>query len=404
MTLNETQAGNRRAWLVFSALGLLLLGTVVLLAYLRGKPVIEISADEFYYERYPELQVAARGPWPKLELAPTTIDFGVVYEGEQLNRKVTLKNAGTVPLLVRLGSTRCDCELTGLPEEAVAPGESVDLTIAWRPQPSSEMFIKSIDLLSNDPEARTTSISIEGKSLPLFVQYPKGDWPVELIRDDQPTEYTGLIMSPAKEDFEIVSIDTGEAPLTIETRPTSPETTIRLAQGRPGIELILSVRPEMPVGEFRYPVKVLTNIPGPRNMETGEPGESETLITLQVVGRRRGPFKLAGQGWFADRGMMTLGTFDSREGIQRKFLLLCEDASAKDVEVLSVEIPGSDVRITARKDAAFKGKGTKWELLVEFPRGGKAGSFQDPATVPVRVHTSHPTAPDLEFQLDYNAI
>ncbi|MFM7161137.1 MAG: hypothetical protein ACKO3P_12285, partial [Planctomycetaceae bacterium] len=71
-TSEHPQAANRRAWVVFSILGLLAVGTVLFMAYLRGKPVIEISADEFYYERYPELQVAGTGPWPKLELSPTS--------------------------------------------------------------------------------------------------------------------------------------------------------------------------------------------------------------------------------------------------------------------------------------------------------------------------------------------
>jgi hypothetical protein len=403
-TAEQTEAAKRRAVLVFSVLGLLAVGTVLLLAYLRGKPVIEISAEEFYFERYPELKVAETGPWPKFELSPTSIDFGQVFEGEQLSRQLTLSNRGEAPLLVRLGSTRCDCALTGLPEDPIPPGGSVELTVAWRPQPSSEMFVKSIDLLSNDPQARESSISIEGKSLPLFVQYPKGEWPVELIRDDQPTEYIGLILSPAKEDFEIVSIDTGDAPLTVETRPTSPETNIRLAQGRPGMELVLKVRPEMPVGDFRYPVKVLTNIPGPRRLNTGEPGDPETLITLQVVGRRRGPFKLAGPGWFSDRNLMTLGTFESQEGAKRKFLLLCEDAGVTDLEVLSIESGSAGVKFSAKKDAGFKGKGTKWDLLVEFPAGGPAETHQDPQTIPVRVRTNHPRAPDLEFQLDFTAI
>ncbi|MFM8222379.1 MAG: DUF1573 domain-containing protein, partial [Planctomycetaceae bacterium] len=343
-------------------------------------------------------------PWPKLELSPTSIDFGQVFEGEQLSRQVTLSNRGEAPLLVRLGSTRCDCELTGLPEDPIPPGGSVQLAVAWRPQPSSEMFVKSIELLSNDPQSRNTSISVEGKSLPLFVQYPKGEWPVELVRDDQPTEYTGLIMSPAKEDFQILSIDTGDAPLTVEARPTSPETNIRLAQGRPGIELVLKMRPEMPVGEFRYPIKVLTNIPGPRRLNTGEPGDPETLITLQVIGRRRGPFKLAGQGWFADRNLMTLGTFESRVGVKRRFLLLCEDAGVADLEVLAIETADGGVKFEAKKDPRFKGKGTKWELEVEFPAGAPPETHQDPQTIPVRIRTNHPRAPDLEFVLDYTAI
>jgi len=49
-TAEQTEAAKRRAVLVFSVLGLLAVGTVLLLAYLRGKPVIEISAEEFYFE------------------------------------------------------------------------------------------------------------------------------------------------------------------------------------------------------------------------------------------------------------------------------------------------------------------------------------------------------------------
>ena len=64
-TAEQTQAAKRRAVLVFSVLGLLAVGTVLLMAYLRGKPVIEISSEEFYYERYPELKVSSTGPWPR---------------------------------------------------------------------------------------------------------------------------------------------------------------------------------------------------------------------------------------------------------------------------------------------------------------------------------------------------
>jgi hypothetical protein len=86
---------------------------------------------------------------------------------------------------------------------------------------------------------------------------------------------------------------------------------MEMEHAQSGYEVRVTVRPEMPLGPFRLPMKIKTDLPG-RNAEGAldKPLEFEILVT----GMHRGPIQPFGGGWIDEKMAISLGAFDAAAG------------------------------------------------------------------------------------------
>ncbi|MFN9374120.1 MAG: DUF1573 domain-containing protein [Planctomycetaceae bacterium] len=392
-----------RKCLAFTGLVVLILGLFPLVSWFRGEPIFPDVEDQFL--RQPTVKVAPSesGPWPKAVVERAEFRFGQLFEGEEATVSTQIQNRGDAPLMLAPGKAVCDCEFVDFPLDPIPVGESAQIQITWRPRPGSESFEKFVIINTNDPKQQEIRLAILGSALQAVLKSPQDDWDVPEVLENRPTEFVGSLMSPLKEDFSIESIDPGDAPIDVRVERVA-RVNAETPQGeRPGNRLIITLRPEMPRGPFRYPIRVITNIPALRGqtLPANLPGQE---VMLYLTGTRRGPFRFLGKGWYADRNTLSLGTFSAQSGMAVKLLLFCEDDSVPDLQVLEIRTNDPELQFSYRRDDAFRGKGLKFDIDVAIPPAGSPRVRKGLDAAKIWIKTSHPQFEEVELLCDFTAI
>lgn len=98
----------------------------------------------------------------RLVCDPPKIHLGTVYYGSSIEGSVQLVNAGNEPLVITDVKSSCGCTAAALPasSKTIAPGQRVTLPITMTPKGPSTPLRKRVNIVSNDPETRVTSIEV----------------------------------------------------------------------------------------------------------------------------------------------------------------------------------------------------------------------------------------------------
>ena len=171
----------------------------------------------------------------------------------------------------------------------IAPGDSFDVKLTWKPEVQAEKFNKGADFSTNDPERPKINLRILGMVAPRMVIHPEREWFVANVTDGQPTVFSGAILSPVADHFQVVSVESRSKFLSFEILPLDKE-KLEAHNGLCGYEVRMTVKPEMPLGAFRYPITIKTDLPERHEGRDGKPMEFEILVS----GIHEGPIRLAG--------------------------------------------------------------------------------------------------------------
>ncbi len=377
-------------------------GAFYLLSLFRGGPILRDATEELYPDPYADMAPSAKGPWPRVGIDSELIDFGNGLEGDELIRKVVLRNDGEAPLRVRSGSVACDCELEGLPTEPIAPGDSVELKYIWRPILVANELRQPYEIVTNDPQKPRIRLTIQGETVEVYRILPDKVWKLPLLSEAGPNVFLGRVVSQAKPDFRVTSVDVGGAPIDVTVRPPNAEDAAATSRQDLVWEVQVVVRPEMPVGTFDFPIILHTDIPEVKKRESV--AETTGLeLTVNVTGRRKGPFRIIGKGWYEEKELLSLGTFPAATGRSQKYLFICEDAAHPEIQIQNIESDAAPLKFELRKDVDFKGRGAKFELVITFPPGESPASRRESSAATVRIQTDHPTCPEIAFSCEYTA-
>jgi len=141
-----------------------------------------------------ELPVDRGDSQAKVEmLTPQNHDFGMMKPGDEGTHTFIVKNTGTEDLRLRLGATTCKCTLGELKREALAPGETTEVTLTWTVEGSGEPeFRQSAQILTNDPTKVAISLEIMGRIVENVDVVPE-TWSFGEVATGEPLEITGTI-------------------------------------------------------------------------------------------------------------------------------------------------------------------------------------------------------------------
>jgi len=101
---------------------------------------------------------------PTISLVQENLSLGEIEVGKDITTTFTITNTGTGPLNITdiqsniAGSTFSETQLT------VPPGQSQDITVTFSP-PAEGPITGTIDVLSNDPEKASISLTITGSAI-----------------------------------------------------------------------------------------------------------------------------------------------------------------------------------------------------------------------------------------------
>ncbi len=103
----------------------------------------------------------APGAAPKVEVSETEWDFGTVWQGEKVSKKITIKNVGEAPLTLNVRSS-CGCTVPTKPKSPLGPGESDTFEISYNTLKRKGKARQSVTVTTNDPAKPTVQIRVMG--------------------------------------------------------------------------------------------------------------------------------------------------------------------------------------------------------------------------------------------------
>jgi len=91
----------------------------------------------------------------KMSFEETTHEFGTVLEGTQVDHIFKFTNTGKVPLLISEAKATCGCTVPEYPKEAIAPGESSQVSVKFNTAGKKKEQVKPVTLTANTYPANT---------------------------------------------------------------------------------------------------------------------------------------------------------------------------------------------------------------------------------------------------------
>ncbi len=194
-------------------------------------------------------------PVPAIAVQETAVDFGTIDAGQTGEQTIAVRNAGTAPLEI----TGIESDVSGLtftPSTfTVEPNGSQTVTVTF-PSPTAGAFSGSINILSNDPERGTQTLSVSG-----IVQPP----PAPVLTVLETAINFGTVEAAQTVQQTITIKNTGTAPLEItgiESDVSGLTFELSMFTLEPNSSLTVTVTfPSSTAGEFSGSITILSNDP-----------------------------------------------------------------------------------------------------------------------------------------------
>jgi len=101
---------------------------------------------------------------PEAEIDTDRIGYGTVATGSMATERVTVRNGGTAPLMVNATVTNGTIFEAGVGTAVVEPGAAVRIPVSYPPATAGDAT-GSLTLSTNDSDARTASVSLNGAAV-----------------------------------------------------------------------------------------------------------------------------------------------------------------------------------------------------------------------------------------------
>lgn len=353
---------------------------------------VEEIEDETGERVYPEnpFESETASPPPQVEVDETVHNFGRMAVNETSQHTFVVRNVGEGLLKLAKGPSSCTCTMGKLGESEVPPGGSAEITLEWEPPEATPSFGQSATIWTNDPEQPELSLVVEGRAAFPIETYPTGAWIINAVSESEPTPFSGAIVSPLLESFEILSIETSDERVTMDAEPMSEEELAEL-DALSGYNLSGRIAPGFPVGDIHEQVTIETDVEGYETLEIG------------IAARRMGPLTIVGPGWYSGPRLLRMGRFEAAEGKTVR-LSVFTDAGEEPFTFTDVTVEPPVLDVTWERDEDF-GSETRERiyLYVTAPAGMTPGRWSDDAAVSVQLGTNNPRVESVNMSVELQA-
>ena len=196
------------------------------------------------------LQIIAR---PTIKFKSIMVDFGAVESGQIAEINFEFENAGSDLLIIKNVVPSCGCTAAALVKKEYQPGEKGTISSKFNSSGYNGKVIKTITVLSNDPDAAETRLTISG---------------TVTVKD-----FAQADLKPERIDFETVAVgktytrklnlsNSGTSDLRIIEISSAPEASLQfknnMVSAKKTTEITLNFTP-FAKGTFNGMVKIRTN-------------------------------------------------------------------------------------------------------------------------------------------------
>ena len=190
---------------------------------------------------------------PTIKFKSTRVDFGEIESGKSADVSFEFENAGPDLLIIKNIIPSCGCTTTGLAKREYKAGEKGTITSTFNSSGYNGKVVKSITVVSNDPQAVETRLTISGTVV--VKDYAQADLKPERISFEKVTvgkTYSRKLnlSNSGTNDLRIIEVSTApEVSLQFKVNTLGPKKTS---------EIILNFTP-FSKGGFNGMIKIRTN-------------------------------------------------------------------------------------------------------------------------------------------------
>lgn len=99
------------------------------------------------------------GPSTSISFATPSHDFGEVPQNSENRHVFTFTNTGSEPLIIENAKGSCGCTVPQYPKEPIAPGQTGDIEVVYKPGKQKNKQTKTVTITANT-SPRTTTLTI----------------------------------------------------------------------------------------------------------------------------------------------------------------------------------------------------------------------------------------------------
>jgi hypothetical protein len=386
---------------------------VILIASLLGVGIgVGITVAEFAPAE--ELFVAAEGEGKPIDPAnltggsPTAVvegatdyDFGVMERNVARRHEFVLKNTGTAPLTIEVGTPSCKCTVVKSPKKELKPDEETAIEIEWTPKGYTEGFRQSVELTTNDPKNPIIRLAIHGNVIQAVKPVPEeirqtgvsaneeNRFDVKIYGfDDQPLEILKheLLMPEYADRF------------AVEITPLTADEIREQNQAKSGQKVTLIAKSGLPIGAVNQTIRLETNIATATEIEIPVHLAVASDIALFNASPR---FQFV-----EDKNLLRLGKLKSQTGAKAKLFVLVRGPHRNETKIHVASIDPANVLKAklGEPETSANGALIKYPLEIEIPPGTPAmdrfGGEQSELGKIV-LSTTHPVAKEVRLFMQF---
>lgn len=330
---------------------------------------------------------------PKVVVDREQHDFGTMDASEEGSHEFVFTNAGTGPLRLSLGSNSCRCTVTVLDKNEIPSGKSTKVSVKWKAKEVIGAYRQTARISTNDPNRPQVDLTIVGE-MTVAVRCD----PPELVfsRISISQSATGQVRllcnlpRPPLEvlDFKLSDQDTARC-FRVTYEPMSQEQIRKEKGAKSGVLLRVDVKPGLPQGSFQQTIRLRTNL------------ESDPAVVIPIKGDIASDITVAGSGWDADLGLLAVGTVSSREGAQRRLILIVRGPHCREVKFKPVRVVPEFLQVQLGEPSPIgTGNVVQTPLVVQIPKGSRPANHlgsEQGKLGQILLETTHPQVPRLRI-------
>ncbi len=258
-------------------------------------------------------------PVPVLAVQETAVNFGTVEVAQTVQQMITIKNTGTAPLEI----TGIESDVSGLTFEpsmfTLSPDGSQTVTITF-PSSTEGTFSGSINILSNDPDRATQTLSVS-----VIVQAA----PVPVLAVQETAVNFGTVEVAQTVQQMITIQNTGTAPLEI----TGIESDVSGLTFEPSMftlepedsQMVTVTFPSSTEGEFSGLINILSN----------DPDRAKHTVSVSVIVQAApAPVLVVGEP------AIDFGSIDAEKTVQKTFMITNTGTAPLEITGIESDLPG----------------------------------------------------------------
>ena len=96
-----------------------------------------------------------KGPLTNIEFAENSVDFGSILQDSENTKVFTFTNTGSEPLIIENAKGACGCTVPQYPREPIAPGETGEIKVVYKPGKQLNKQNKTVTITANTEPANT---------------------------------------------------------------------------------------------------------------------------------------------------------------------------------------------------------------------------------------------------------